>query len=270
NLVHPGVYVVIAIVAAIDLQQSAERERLGLSAGRGEQMLLELRDRLRIQGEVPELPASRHAEVQLQSAGGASFGGDFIVSTLTDGGRSLELALVDVSGKGVDAGTRALMLSGTMGGLLGALPPHRFLSSANDYLIRQDWEEGFATAMHLTLDLTSGKYSLRNAGHLPAVHYRGGSGRWELVEPQGTVLGVLPDIEFDEVYGELRSHDALLLFTDGVVEVPGRDLSLGIDNLLGAAERQVSAGFHGAAQRLLRHSAVGSRDDRAIVLISRA
>ena len=34
----------------------------------------------------------------------------------------LELAVVDVSGKGEEAGTRALLLSGAFGGLLGALP----------------------------------------------------------------------------------------------------------------------------------------------------
>jgi serine phosphatase RsbU (regulator of sigma subunit) len=232
-------------------------------------MLLELRDRLRIQGELPALPPAWHAEVQLQSAGGASFGGDFIVSTLTDYGQSLELALVDVSGKGIDAGTRALMFSGTLGGLLGAVPPHRFLHSANDYLLRQDWEEGFATAMHLTLELGTGRYRLSNAGHLPAAHYFGGSGRWELVEPEGTVLGLLTDVEFGAVDGELRPNDALLMFTDGLVEIPGRDLSLGIDNLLGGAERLVSGGFHGGALRLLQHSSLGARDDRAVVLLWR-
>jgi serine phosphatase RsbU (regulator of sigma subunit) len=166
-------------------------------------MLLELRDRLQVQGEMPALPGGWHAEVVHQSAGGASFGGDFLVATMTDG-KSLELVLVDVSGKGVDAGTRALMLSGALGGLLGAVPPERFLTSANEYLIRQDWGEGFATALHLTLDIPSGSYRIANAGHPPAVHYNGGTGVWQVVEPKGTVLGLLPDAEFGSIEGELR------------------------------------------------------------------
>lgn len=269
NVVHPGAYVVLAIVAGIALQQSFDRERLGLSVGRGEQMLLELRDRLRLQGQLPVLPASWRAEVQQESAGGASFGGDFLVATLTEGGKSMELCLVDVSGKGIDAGTRALMLSGALGGLLGAVAPQQFLASANDYLLRQAWGEGFATAMHLTVDLGTGRYLLTNAGHPPAVHYVSGTGRWEVVEPQGTVLGLLEDAEFGSIEGELRPYDALLLYTDGLVEIPGRDLAVGIDKLLGAAERLIPRGFQGGALRLLQDVAPTAADDRALVLLWR-
>jgi Stage II sporulation protein E (SpoIIE) len=269
NTVHPGVYIVVALVGGIAFQQAVDRQRLGLSAGRGEQMLLELRDRLRRQGELPPLPRGWHSEVEQQSAGGASFGGDFLLATLTDHGRSMELVLVDVSGKGVDAGTRALMLSGALGGLLGAVRPQDFLSSANDYLIRQNWGEGFATALHLAVELSSGKYLLSNAGHPPAVHYLGGKGQWQVVEPQGTVLGVLPDADFGSVEGEFGPYDALLLYTDGLVEVPGRDLSVGIDKLLGAAERLIPRGFDGGALRLLQDAAPAASDDRALVLIWR-
>ncbi|HTR69087.1 MAG TPA: PP2C family protein-serine/threonine phosphatase [Mycobacteriales bacterium] len=269
DAVHPGVYIVLALVGAIAWQQAVDRQRLGLSAGRGEQMLLELRDRLRRQGELPQLPQGWHSEVEQQSAGGASFGGDFLLATRTDRGRSMELVLVDVSGKGIDAGTRALMLSGALGGLLGAVRPQDFLSSANEYLIRQNWGEGFATALHLAVDLESGRYLLSNAGHPPPVHYRGGTGQWQVVEPHGTVLGVLPDAEFGSVEGEFRPYDALLLYTDGLVEVPGRDLAVGIDKLLGAAERLIPRGFDGGALRLLEDAAPAASDDRALVLIWR-
>ncbi|CAM5256954.1 Serine/threonine-protein phosphatase OS=Streptomyces tendae OX=1932 GN=GUR47_09310 PE=4 SV=1 [Streptomyces tendae] len=73
--------------------------------------------------------------------------------------------LTDVSGKGMDAASRALLLSGAFGGLLGSLPPHAFLPAANGYLLRQDWDEGFATSIHLVLDLDSGDYELYSAGH---------------------------------------------------------------------------------------------------------
>jgi hypothetical protein len=270
NTVHPGAYVVMIIVAGIALQQSVDRGRLGLSVGRGEQMLIELRDRLQLQGEMPALPASWHSDVEQQWAGGASFGGDFIVSTLTDCGTSMELAIVDVSGKGVDAGTRALMLSGALGGLLGAVPPQRFLESANDYLLRQQWGEGFATAMHLTINFQTGRFRLTNAGHPPAVHYIGGTGRWEVVEPQGTVLGLLETAEFGSIDGELRPYDALLLYTDGLVEVRGRDLAVGIDKLLGAAERLIPRGFDGGAKRLMHDVGAAASDDRAIMLLWRS
>ena len=96
------------------------RAKLGMQGLRGDQMLIELRDRIRAQGKMPELPDGWHAMSVLRPAGGSSFGGDFLVSACD--GKMLELALVDVAGKGLEAGTRALMLSGAFGGLLGSVP----------------------------------------------------------------------------------------------------------------------------------------------------
>ena len=68
-----------------------------------------------------------HAETALRSAGGTPFAGDFVVATGSRDADRLEIVVVDVSGKGEQAGTRALLLSGAFGGLLGALPPDQFL-----------------------------------------------------------------------------------------------------------------------------------------------
>ena len=118
-------------------------------------MLFDLRERIRVQSKLPRLPQGWHREMALRPAGGQSFSGDFVVAARTNGGRTLEVVLTDVSGKGMDAGSRALLLSGAFGGLLGSLPPHAFLPAANGYLLRQDWDEGFATSIHLVLDLDS-------------------------------------------------------------------------------------------------------------------
>jgi serine phosphatase RsbU (regulator of sigma subunit) len=265
-----GSVVVLLIFGVIAVELARDRERLGLSVGRGESMLLELRDKLQHQGELPQLPRGWHADVSQRSAGGSTFGGDFIVSTLADGGKRLELGMVDVSGKGLDAGTRALLLSGALGGLLGAVAPERFLGAANDYLLRQEWDEGFATALHVTVDLQTGHYRLTNAGHPPAVHYGGGSGRWQPIELGGMVLGLVPDIEPGVAEGQLQQHDALLLYTDGLVEVPGRDLAVGTDRLLGAAESLIPSGFAGGANLLVDMVAPNAQDDRAVVLLWRS
>jgi serine phosphatase RsbU (regulator of sigma subunit) len=267
--VRAGSAVVLAVMAWIAIELSRDRERLGLSVGRGESMLLELRDQLQLQGELPPLPTGWSADVVQRSAGGSTFGGDFMVSTLADHGKRLELALVDVSGKGLDAGTRALLLSGALGGLLGAVAPERFLAAANDYVLRQEWDEGFATALHITIDLQSGHYRLTSAGHPPAVHYSGGSGRWQVIDLDGMILGLSSTASFGVREGQLNRFDALLLYTDGLVEVPGRDLTLGIDRLLGAAENMIPRGFDGGAHRLVDTVAPDAADDRAVGLLWR-
>ena len=260
--------VVLYLLCFIVLLMSFRRSRLGVAGVQGEAMFVDLRDRILSQSGVPALPEGWLAEVALRSAGGTPFAGDFVVSVGTPEADRLEIVVVDVSGKGEQAGTRALLLSGAFGGLLGALEPVDFLPAANDYLLRQGWEEGFATAVHLSLDLVSGAFEVRTAGHPPAAQLDAGSGRWVVHEGEGPVLGLIEGADFTSVAGVLRAGDALLLYTDGMVETPRRDIGLGIDRMLGQAESLLRGDFEGGADRLV--DALGSRnDDRALVLVHR-
>ena len=275
-LVHAGLsefrsgnVLLLVAIAWVGDRLAAERDELGVPGLGGGAMLLEIRDRLRQQSMLPLIGHGWRAEVSISSAGGAGFSGDFLVSCAS--GDRLELALVDVSGKGIDAGSRALLLSGALGGLLGAVPPESFLGAANSYLLRQRWDEGFASAVHLAVDLRTGDYLLQSAGHPPAAHYRAGSGFWTTSSAEGTVLGVVGESKAAWLpeRGRLGRGDALLLFTDGIVEVPGRDLSVGIDKLLGEANRLVISTFAGGAERLVGAVAPDATDDRALVLLWR-
>jgi hypothetical protein len=263
-----GGVLVSFLIGLVILVASFRRTALGVAGVRGETMLVDLRDRINNQARMPYLPEDWYAESVLRSAGGSSFAGDFIVGSLSRDGRSLQVAVVDVSGKGEQAGSRSLLLSGAFGGLLGALSPPAFLPAANDYLMRQDWSEGFATAVHLSLDLDSGAFELRSAGHPPAVQLAAGTGRWAVHQAEGPVLGLMQDAQFTPVHGRLARGDAMLLFTDGAVETPDRDISLGIDKLIGQGEQLLMSGFEGGAQRLIDR--VESRnDDRALLLLHR-
>jgi hypothetical protein len=254
------------VLGFIILVTSFRRSRLGVAGVLGESMLVDLRDRILGQGGIPALPEGWYAESALRSAGGTPFAGDFVVATRS--GDRLEVVVVDVSGKGEQAGTRALLLSGACGGLLTALPPADFLPASNDYLLRQEWEEGFATAIHLSLDLVTGEFQVRTAGHPPAVQLLAGSGRWSVIDTEGPVLGLIEDAKFPCVEGVIRSGDALLLYTDGMVETRRRDIGLGIDRLLGQAERLLRGNFDGGATRLVE--SLGSQnDDRALLVVHR-
>ena len=100
------------------------------------------------------------------------------------------------------------------------------------------------------------------------MHFHAGSGKWSILEATGGLLGVF---EKDD-YGRGRAlcpGDALLLYTDGLVRPPSRDLVIGIDKLQGEAERLVSRGFRYGASRLIDAVAKSDQDDRALVLIWR-
>jgi hypothetical protein len=263
-----GGVLVLFFAGFIILLTSFRRSRLGVGGYQGEAMLVDLRDRIQGQGRTPVLPDGWHAESALRSAGGTPFAGDFVVTARPRGSHRLEVAVVDVSGKGAAAGTRALLLSGALGGLLAALPPEEFLVAANDYLLHQDWEEGFATAVHMSLNLRTGDFEIRSAGHPPAAQRAAGSGRWTLHRAEGPALGLVDSAEFPSLRGTIRMGDAVLLYTDGMVESRSRDIGLGIDRMVGQAELLLRGTFEEGARRLI--DTLGSRsDDRALLLIHR-
>ena len=269
----PGIIVTIVATAYFADVLANTRGKLGTRGMRAERMMIELRDRIRAQGTLPDLGDGWCSAVVLRPAGGSSFGGDFVVSY--SDGKTLEVALVDVSGKGMDAATRALLLSGAFGGVLGTVPRERFLPAANAYVRRDSIDEGFVTAVHLSIELATGEYTIYSAGHPPAARFDANTGIWSTSTARGIVLGVLPDLSAvpdapDK--GVLRRGDAIMLYTDGMVEAPGRDIDEGIARLLGEADRLVVSGFRSGAPELVStmQRAVGSGDDCALVLIWRS
>lgn len=264
NLVAMGVFLVVAVVM---LTSAYRREKWGVGRSQGESMLVDLQDRILRSSKLPELPAGWKLQAAAKSADGASFSGDFWGAARH--GDTLELAVVDVSGKGVAAGTRSMLMNGAVGGLLGAVPPSQFLPAANDYLLRQSWDEGFATAVHLVVNLGTGEFQLRSAGHPPAAQLHSGSGRWVVHGAEGALLGVMEDQTFEPpVRGRLERGDMIMMFTDGMVESARRELGLGIDQLLGQTERIVHAHPADLAQTLLNKVGVPD-DDKALVLLTR-
>ena len=266
---EPGELVVLGagVVAALAFVRS--RDRLGLQGAASDLMLVDLRDRLVAHGRIPPLPAPWHVDSVVRSAYAEAFSGDFVVASRSRSGALLEIVLVDVSGKGQDAGVRSLLLSGAFGGLLGTMPPERFLPAANAYLLAQDWSEGFATAVHLTLHLDSGVFTVSTAGHPPAVHHHAGSGRIETLDTSGgPALGIVEGPVFAVHRGTLDPGDTLMLYTDGLVETPGADVELGIDRLMGQVERVVAT-RSGGADAIVAGVRAGDTDDRALILVHR-
>jgi hypothetical protein len=263
-----GELVVAAIAIALMLGQ-ASRQRSGLPVGLSEAMLAELRDRLQRQGRVPALPDGWTSQSAMIAAAGTGYAGDFLVADLRDG-HVLEVVLVDVCGKGTAVGPQALQLAGALGGLIGALPPDRLLRATNAFLLRQDSEEAFATAVHLLVDLDDGSYRVTSAGHPPALRWCADRQQWVVDNARGTALGVIDEPELHGSTGLLAPGEALMFYTDGVIERRRSDVDAGIAWLRGVAEQDVRRrGFDGAARRILSRVNHGD-DDRAVLILSRS
>ena len=233
-----------------------------------EAVLTQLRDRLQRQGVVPPLPDGWRSQSATITANGPSYAGDFLVADLREG-RWLEMALVDVCGKGTSVGPQALQFAGALGGLIGALPPAELMAAANHFLLRQESDESLATAVHIKVDLVTGDYTITSAGHPPALHWHLGERGWTVDNARGMALGVIAEADFTPSRGRLRPGEALMFYTDGVIETADRDLDDGIDWLREVALQAVDArGFTGMPRRILKKVPRGD-DDRAMLVLER-
>lgn len=228
-----------------------------------------LRDRLLARGRMPVLPDGWAHQSSMLGAEGYEYGGDFIVSDLSDDERRLQMVLVDVCGSGASAVPAALQFSGALESLIGAVAEEALLPAANAYLQRQPSDESIATAVQVVLDLDTGAYRIRSAGHPPALRWEAGAGSWEIDNARGTALGVsdVPEVVASE--GVLEPGEALLFYTDGVVESRSADIDDGIAWLRRVAREAVFDTWSGAAARIIEQVDRGD-DDRAVLIVRRA
>jgi hypothetical protein len=256
-------------VAIVCVVQTVRRDALGLHRTSAESILEGVGARLQAQGRTPVLPDGWNVDIAQNRAFGAAFSGDFVSSRRYEhaGEQLFDLVLVDVSGHGIEAGSRALLFSGAIGGLLGSVAPADFLGAANEYLMRQDSESGFSSATYVHVNLTSGYYELRSAGHPPVVIWDAARRQTRRAQSSGIVLGVVDQLVLKPTTGTLGPGDALVLYTDGVVELRTSDLETGISALEQRLERvERTRGSRRLAADLLA-AAHGNEDDQTVVVI---
>ena len=137
---------------------------------------------------------------ELRSAGGTAFAGDFVV-TARHGDR-LDVVVVDVSGKGEGAGTRALLLSGALGGLLRRAAA-RGLPRRGQRLPAATRTGTRASPPRSTSRSTSTPGTTRSGR--PATRRppcaSPGPGRWSVLEAEGPVLGLIDGATYEPVEG---------------------------------------------------------------------
>lgn len=237
-----------------------------------EAFLSGLRDLLQEQCQVPPLPAGWTCTSAMLAAHGFSYGGDFFIAELLPtsvGTTSLVMVLVDVCGKGATAVPDAVQFAGALRGLVVGLPEGQLMEAANAFLLRRPSDESIATAVQVVIDLDTGRYLIRSAGHPPVLHWAAAAGEWVVDNARGMALGVVDDPGFDVSEGVLGPGDALLFYTDGVVESPRADIETGIDWLRDAARTAVVAeGIAGVPARILEQVTRGD-DDRALLVLGR-
>ncbi len=98
----------------------------------------------------------------------------------------------------------------------------RAASFVNNYICRVHNSEMYATAFVAILDTGSGKMLYVSAGHdFPFLVRK--NGNVEEIKPTGPAIGILEDSEFGLQEVQLETGDALLVFTDGLLDIRNKE-----------------------------------------------
>jgi len=191
-------------------------------------------------------------------------GGDWYDAALLPGGNVL-LVVGDVAGHGIGAVTGMVALRNCLRGLAvtGAGPDQllAWLNTAALQLI-----EVMATAICAIYDPAARRLRWANAGHLPLLLVRDETAR-TAPPPRGPMLGVQPEASYEEATVSLQPGDALLFFTDGLIERRGQSIDDGLAELGQVASRP-AADVGQLASRILASSSSDTGDDTCLVAVS--
>lgn len=149
------------------------------------------------------------------------------------------IAVGDVSGKGVSAALYMVKLSSEIRyRSAGQSEPAKILERVNASIARDSEEGMFVTAILLVLDPSTNRLRVASAGHMLPLVRRADGTVIALSSPRNTPLGALAGASFEQSAFELRTGDAVLVYTDGVSEAADHeDHFFGEERLLLAMRR---------------------------------
>jgi hypothetical protein len=201
-----------------------------------------------------DIPSMGGLQTEVVYLAAEEVGGDFCqVLPRPDG--SIFVAIGDVSGKGL----QAAMLSSVAVGALRSMAdenisPAMALERLNNVLLRTE-NAGFITCLCMVMN-PEGDVTIANAGHLSP--YLDGE---EILLPGGLPLGIVRDLEYEQIAIALPATARLTLLSDGVVEARSHSKELF------GFERTAQASRLPAAEIAAKAHAHGQEDDITIITL---
>jgi serine phosphatase RsbU (regulator of sigma subunit)/CheY-like chemotaxis protein/anti-sigma regulatory factor (Ser/Thr protein kinase) len=255
------------------LELCAERAATAIAHARTyehEHDLVELLQRSLLPQELPTIPRLELAARYLASVEATAIGGDWYdVLRLPDGG--VALVIGDVVGHGVQAATvMGELRHGLRAYILEGHGPAGALARLDALVEATRGSRMIATLLVLLIDADLQRLRFASAGHLPpllvgpdgaAAFLRGG-----LVAP----LGMIGQTAIEEAVEPLAPGEAILLFTDGLVERRDESLDDGLARLRAVAADRAGEPLEAFCDHVLHDVGLGRsdhRDDVALVTL---
>jgi serine phosphatase RsbU (regulator of sigma subunit) len=207
-----------------------------------------------------------------ESSARVEVGGDvYDFMELPDG--RLAVALGDVTGHGIEAAADMAMAKFVFRSLAREhSEPGDFLESANDVVVGEIAPGKFITMVYIVIDPRSGEVAVAGAGH-PAPRIVRADGTVTSLEAHGLVLGIEVGQGYEDVRRQLDRGDAIVLYTDGVIEARRDGVLYGPERLDAFLAERASLPPEELAHEVLndcRAFAEGElADDCAVVVVRR-
>jgi hypothetical protein len=250
------------VTGAVDAERAAAADR---EAASRERLAVELLQQAALPTELPEVPGA-HVDAHYEAAGPELVvGGDWYDAVELPDGR-LGLVIADVAGHGAGAAAVMVQVRNWLRALVLTQPsadPDAVVGQLNG-LVRRSGSGLFVTCCFLTLDPASGDLCWSSAGHPPPLLLAGPASRLLSDGADGPPLG-----PYDTGYGlseaVLGAGEAVVLYTDGLVERRGEALDVSLARLVDAAVTLGDDDRPSAALARLLPPGAGSADDVAVV-----
>jgi PAS domain S-box-containing protein len=221
---------------------------------------------------LPDVPGLSIAARYVAAGEGSEVGGDFYdVFETVDGQWSLVIG--DVCGQGADAAGVTAIARHTARAIAAAqASPSETLRRLNHaILVQNESDERFFTMAKARVEPTDAgvRVVVACAGHpLPAVVRS--DGVVESVGRPGTMLGLFEDVQFTDETAWLEPGDALVLYTDGVIEARQGREQFGEQRLFDVLHRSAALDADGIAAALVDavvdYQARAGDDDVAVLV----
>jgi sigma-B regulation protein RsbU (phosphoserine phosphatase) len=262
--------------SAAELAQLLDAERAARvraqDAERRASQLAETLQQSLLPPQLPEVPHLDMAATYRAGGEGVDVGGDFYDVFETADGR-WGVAVGDVCGKGAEAAAITALARHTIRTAARyERSPSEVLGRLHEALVERDGAGSFCTVAFAVVEPRPGSTSVRLAlgGHPAPLVVRAGGDVEPLGRP-GTMLGADARARLEDTEGELRTGDALVLYTDGVTECKTPTGRFGGEHLM-AVLRGLSGKGAAATTRAVLEATVAapghaSADDVAILVL---
>jgi len=180
-----------------------------------------------------ELPKGTGLEISAINLMARYIGGDYYDCVITPSGQ-VAFVIADVMGKGVPAAlfmtmVRTIWRSNAM---MDSKSPGETLEAMNraGYPdLSSNWR--YVTMFSAIYDPKTSTLKYANSGHNPPFYLPRGCDKFEELDTEGTLIGIMPDTKYYTVERVLNEGDLIVIYTDGIIESERGKEFFGIEKL---------------------------------------